>query len=681
MAGQNAITTEANGASALLTYAAERQVGRRMRALFIIACGGIIMAAIAPRVGLAVALFGFAAEAVEALVLRAITAQEPMDGEATRRWQVAGVAAAVHGFSIAAALALLWSFGAPDPAAYFLVIAFSTAVALDSGGLLSTVPRITLLRIVPLVAAITSLWLIDIVRGADRSLLMIVAITGLMIGVPIALHLRAVSRRAQESVLSREDLIRSKQELENAYEELRAEQDEVVKLSLVARHASDAVTISDAAGRVQWVNRAFSLLTGYSGAEAVGKTRAELLYGADTSESSIRAIEEAVSWAQSLRTEVCAYSKDRTPLWIETSLVPLPGRNGQTDLIICIDRDISVERRDSVVLQEVLDAAVDSGEAHAVLLEFLETEVACALDTGTPEASALGARVAALITLSREDPSLIVQHRSAFGLDACLTETIRKLRPTARRKGLFLDLDFVADAGLRVEGPADRVGEIVESLLRRAIRVTSGGGVVLRVRHEKTRQGHDVTLEIKTTAPRKGEAGAPLEGDGTRIPLSLDVCADLALLMGGALETGDDPSTGGWSARFRFACADPEDTETEIAGLPALDGCTVLLAENRPHIRTCYERLLEKTGARIRMAGSARDLREALELDVPDLLLHSEHLPGGAVADILECYTRVPAICIAPEGRAKPGMLAFPPTADQLFTAIAKRLDLPRDAA
>ncbi|MDT4992451.1 MAG: two-component system, NtrC family, sensor kinase [Actinoplanes sp.] len=60
-------------------------------------------------------------------------------------------------------------------------------------------------------------------------------------------------------------------------EELRQATRDASRLALVARHMDAGVMIADADGVVEWVNDAFTQMSGYTAAEAVGQTRTALL--------------------------------------------------------------------------------------------------------------------------------------------------------------------------------------------------------------------------------------------------------------------------------------------------------------------------------------------------------------------------------------------------------------------
>jgi len=71
--------------------------------------------------------------------------------------------------------------------------------------------------------------------------------------------------------------------------ERRQAEAELQQLSLVAAHTTNAVFITDAKQRIEWVNRAFVRLTGFAPAEACGKSPDEVLQGTETDPAAVAA--------------------------------------------------------------------------------------------------------------------------------------------------------------------------------------------------------------------------------------------------------------------------------------------------------------------------------------------------------------------------------------------------------
>ncbi|MGN6701526.1 MAG: PAS domain-containing protein, partial [Burkholderiaceae bacterium] len=63
-------------------------------------------------------------------------------------------------------------------------------------------------------------------------------------------------------------------------------EEELARLALIARKITTAVLITDAEGRIEWANEAFTVLTGYSVEEVTGRKPGHFLQGPDTDPAS-----------------------------------------------------------------------------------------------------------------------------------------------------------------------------------------------------------------------------------------------------------------------------------------------------------------------------------------------------------------------------------------------------------
>ena len=91
-------------------------------------------------------------------------------------------------------------------------------------------------------------------------------------------HLAELTRTCAEQRGTIEALTAAAEQREiSARAEFRQATRELSQLALVARHMDSAVVIADADGLLEWVNAAFTRMSGYSEAEALGKTGRSLL--------------------------------------------------------------------------------------------------------------------------------------------------------------------------------------------------------------------------------------------------------------------------------------------------------------------------------------------------------------------------------------------------------------------
>lgn len=129
-------------------------------------------------------------------------------------------------------------------------------------------------------------------------------------------------------------------------------QEELKRLALVAEKTDNIVFMSDAQGRIEWVNKAFEIYTEYSYEEAVGKTASELMHGENTSDASVKAKDQALANHQSFSGEIYKYSKSGKGFWLSVSITPIKDKDGQLEGFIAIELDITDKKSDEQKLVE-----------------------------------------------------------------------------------------------------------------------------------------------------------------------------------------------------------------------------------------------------------------------------------------------------------------------------------------
>ncbi len=122
-------------------------------------------------------------------------------------------------------------------------------------------------------------------------------------------------------------------------------QDELAKVSLVASFTENLVIITDAGGRTEWVNRAFTERTGFALEEMVGVRPGHLLQGADTDPDVVLKISAALRDGQSIRTELTNYTKSGEPYWVQLQITPIRNGAGDIEQYVSVQSDASDRRR------------------------------------------------------------------------------------------------------------------------------------------------------------------------------------------------------------------------------------------------------------------------------------------------------------------------------------------------
>ena len=115
-------------------------------------------------------------------------------------------------------------------------------------------------------------------------------------------------------------------------------------LSVVAQQSDFAVVTTDASTNITWVNPAWERLTGYTLAEAKGRSPAHLSEGPHTDAETVARRHAALHAGESFAGELLQYRKDGTPYWIELAVTPLYDADRKTTGHVSMSRDITTRR-------------------------------------------------------------------------------------------------------------------------------------------------------------------------------------------------------------------------------------------------------------------------------------------------------------------------------------------------
>ncbi|MQA91090.1 MAG: PAS domain S-box protein [Gemmatimonas sp.] len=131
-------------------------------------------------------------------------------------------------------------------------------------------------------------------------------------------------------------------------------------LEAVLAHANDAVVITDPDSRIEYVNPAYTQISGYGADEVIGRKPSEFLHGPATDEETLARIRAAIDRQEPIRDEILNYRKDGRPFWVELNVVPLRDEEGELTHWASIQRD-TTERRQ--LEEEKAELYADAQEA------------------------------------------------------------------------------------------------------------------------------------------------------------------------------------------------------------------------------------------------------------------------------------------------------------------------------
>ncbi|MFA7381379.1 MAG: PAS domain S-box protein [Bacteroidia bacterium] len=120
-------------------------------------------------------------------------------------------------------------------------------------------------------------------------------------------------------------------------------QNEIRKLSLIARETINGAVITDIEGKILWVNRAFEQISGYKLNELTGQKPGKLLQGKDTDPNMVKLMSESLKNKQPFDVEIINYTKSGTPYWIKIQCQPLVNSHDKVEGFFAIETDITHE--------------------------------------------------------------------------------------------------------------------------------------------------------------------------------------------------------------------------------------------------------------------------------------------------------------------------------------------------
>ncbi|WP_372744807.1 PAS domain S-box protein [Lutibacter sp.] len=122
-------------------------------------------------------------------------------------------------------------------------------------------------------------------------------------------------------------------------------QQELEKLSLIVQETTNAVIITDAKGKLEWVNKAFEKITGYTLPEVQGETPGKFLQGEETDPESVAYMRERIKNSQPFTCEIYNYKKSGEGYWLRINGQPIFDKTGKLTNFFALEEDITAEKK------------------------------------------------------------------------------------------------------------------------------------------------------------------------------------------------------------------------------------------------------------------------------------------------------------------------------------------------
>jgi diguanylate cyclase (GGDEF)-like protein/PAS domain S-box-containing protein len=149
---------------------------------------------------------------------------------------------------------------------------------------------------------------------------------------------------------------------------------DLTRLAMVARHTTNAVMITTPEHRINWVNDGFSRITGYTLADAQGRTPSELLHCERTDIDTVHGMQESMSVGLGCKVELMKRAKDGRDYWTDVEVQPLHDEQGTLTGFMVIESDITARKALQAQAEEARESLQDLYDNAPCAYYALDTE-------------------------------------------------------------------------------------------------------------------------------------------------------------------------------------------------------------------------------------------------------------------------------------------------------------------
>ena len=473
--------------------------------------------------------------------------------------------------------------------------------------------------------------------------------------------------------------------------EQRSAQDELAKLSLVASSTDNMVVITDAEGRIDWVNPAFVQRTGYVLEEAKGRKPGQLLQGAGTDRQVIARIGRSLAKGDSVREEILNYTRSGEPYWVSLQISAIRGSDGKVTQFVSVQSDVTERKRfEQEILEQkdaledrVRDRTAELAHAKEIAEEAVRTKSAfvanmsheirtplnaiigltyLSLQDSLPPSQrdrlskieqagrALMGTINDILDFSKIEAGALVLESVPFTIAQVLENVDTMVGDAARAKGLTFAGHVEQDVPAWLVGDSVRLQQVLINIAGNAVKFTGQGEVRIDVRLQRTK-GTWVELEFNVRDTGIGltpeqisrlfRAFSQADSSTTRLfggtGLGLTISKHLVESMQGTISVKSVPQSGsvftftvrlGSMAGFEHPKSNAPLMSSDAELHARLNGARILVAEDNEFNQQVVVELLERVGARVTLAHNGIVALARLDDSGPfDLVLMDVQMP------------------------------------------------------
>lgn len=277
-------------------------------------------------------------------------------------------------------------------------------------------------------------------------------------------------------------------------------EEQLTMLSLVASSTTSGVVINNSEGKVEWVNSAFEMITGYSIDDVKEKHLGDSLKGELTDVSIITKSRELSEQKKSFEVDLLIYRKDGQPLWITVINSVIMADNGKVDKYIEVIIDITAKKKAELQLIAAREEAIQLSRAKDMFISVMSHEIRTPLnavigmshllldDNPLPSqkenlgilkfsAENLMTLINDVLDFTKIETGNIELEKAKLNLRDMVTSITGSMQYKASENNIYLKQNIDEAVPTIVIGDRARLTQILLNLVSNSVKFTSKGGV------------------------------------------------------------------------------------------------------------------------------------------------------------------------------------------------------------
>ena len=478
--------------------------------------------------------------------------------------------------------------------------------------------------------------------------------------------------------------------------------------------AANAIVITTADGKIEWINQAFTSLSGFTIEESIGKRMGDLVDSGKQDKAFFENLNKILASGQVWKGELIDKRKDGSLYEVEEVITPVTNETGQVEHLIGIMTDITERKIAERELRAAKEAAEESSRLKSAFLANMNHEIRTPMNAimgfselmmdATPEekenyanivnvsAGQLMNLIDDVIFLSRLQSEKLPVHTVPFYPTDLLKEIFVMFDLPEMKKNLELKLQLPENAKtIAMQADADKIRQVMTNFISNAIKYTQEGYVEFGFEVHKNTiifyvedSGMGISeaeqQHIFEAFYRSAEAvSAAIRGTG----LGLNIAKELVELMGGTIGVSSQLRKG---SRFFFSLPYTPKKIVDIKPASALQKSkkrrelNVLVAEDDKSNYLYMEVLLKGKVHRIDHANNGLEAVELVMKNKYDIVLMDLKMPvmSGyeAIRKIKKQFPRLPVIATTAYATQEEKEMAMEAGCDGYLTKPIKKEEI-----